>query len=408
MKLLEKVSIKVHLENSWDKIKINRKTSPGNDGIHVYEFERNEKKNLKLISNQLLSKTYKVDEPRKKRIPKNKFADTGEYRTINIYNIKDKIIQRSIHKEIKEFFPETINEISIGFVENGGVRKAVEKVREFYKKGYLWLTTVDIVDFFESININNLEKIIYKKLGKDKSLNWLINQCLSVIKNEINVEDKIYTDEEDIETGVPQGSVLAPFFSNVYMSSFDKTLVKNSIHAIRYADDIAILSKTKDEAIMNLAVVKGLLEKKFGLKIHGEKTKKRPKHYQLRNEAIFLGLSIKASDKKPWDISPEKKRIEENKLAIKILMNRDNLPLYKRFEKINARIIGWYTTYHFVGCNNYILIKTYSDVRDILENELSRVLVAKKFITHKISRKQAQFIGILKIEQIMEILSKKN
>ena len=73
------------------------------------------------------------------------------------------------------------------------------------------------------------------------------------------------------EQGAPQGAVLSPLLSNIYLDPLDKLMADKNVEMVRYADDFVILCKSEQEALKALRVVEKWTTER-GLKLHPEKT----------------------------------------------------------------------------------------------------------------------------------------
>jgi len=80
-----------------------------------------------------------------------------------------------------------------------------------------------------------------------------------------------------IPSGTPQGSVVSPLFSNIYLNRFDHEMTSRGYRLTRFADDWVVLCKTQAEAERALRDARMILES-LGLALHPDKTKDHPYH----------------------------------------------------------------------------------------------------------------------------------
>ena len=109
---------------------------------------------------------------------------------------------------------------------------------------------MDIRKFYPSLNHDILKAIIRKKV-KDKDLLWLLDEII------------------DSAEGVPIGNYLSQFFANLYMAYFDHW-VKEELkvkYYYRYADDIVLLSDSKEQLRSWLLAIKLYLTNVLKLKL---------------------------------------------------------------------------------------------------------------------------------------------
>ena len=251
MLLLNEVASISQLRDAWESIKRKGKNTPGVDNITLSSFASNLPKNIKEISIELKAKTYCFNAVLQRSIPK---PGKSQERHIGLYTIKDKVVQKSIQISLERkrrntasLFPDIYNNVSIGFIsrrknmdEPLGVRKAIEQIKKNYQDGYPVMVTADIKDFFDIIPKKQLYGKIIKRLP-DASTNWLIKQTLHPLVLKQDRFTGIIKPIDATEAGVTQGSILAPLYSNIFLSDFDLYLQNNNIRALRYADDFAFL-----------------------------------------------------------------------------------------------------------------------------------------------------------------------
>ena len=246
-------------------------------------------------------------------------------------------------KQKTSLFPEIYNDVAIAYIPGrNGVKYAVEKIKKFHKKGLLWITCLDIKDFFDNIPGDDLYKKLIKRLPDD-SINWLVKKT---------IEQGGYKDPY-LKNGVLQGSVLAPFYSNVFLSDFDLFLKTKKIVAVRFADDLAILSETQKKAIEYKEVVRSALFKLTKMHFYDDKDPiKAPKTSCLNNLAEFLGIRFSSRARK-LVIGPSYGKIAEEKAALTEVFNdsRDVPTLEKKISKANRSVESWAQHYFSIKCH---------------------------------------------------------
>ena len=72
--------------------------------------------------------------------------------------------------------------------------------------------------------------------------------------------------------GTPQGAVISPLLSNIYLDPLDKHMSVQGHEMIRYADDFVIMAKTPEECEQAMKLLNTWITE-AGLKLHPEKTK---------------------------------------------------------------------------------------------------------------------------------------
>lgn len=418
MSLLDDVAKIESLTKAWKHVKRNRRASYGIDKISVDDFGNNLDQHLQTLHKDLVSRTYKFNKVIERHIPKK---DKATYRKIAIYSIKDKIVLKSLQLLFENpnnpLFPDTRNSISIGFIrkltknEVSGIKLAIQKIPSIFKSGNVVMTSADICDFFDKININELHQKILDKLHPDTSLDWLIPKILEpevclIDRSTNNVTDLPHTNE-----GVSQGSVLSPLLSNIYLSDFDKAVESMHLHAFRYADDFVFFTKDIVEAKKTLAVIEKLLLKRFNLVLHPLKSHKGPKHYQLDIEkrfGLFLGIRLEYLEaKKTWLFEPVPSKVTELKEKIKNTLRISELTFSERITNVNVIVQSWNKTYQDVGCTVARLKTIYSEIRTLYLAGVNELLRSHKIISKNLNEDQLNFLGVLTFKYLFGVPNNK-
>lgn len=215
----------------------------------------------------------------------------GSERVVEQVGTKDYIIQQyllhTIHKPFDRFFEEG----SIGYRKGISREKAVRMVREAIDKGYNFVIESDIEDFFPSVDLEHVSRLLDHYIPeKDGLIKSLLRKCLYtdyVLNGKLCIREK----------GLAQGSPLSPVLANLYLDAFDETAASWGVRMIRYADDFIILTKTKEDAEHILSQTEAYLSE-IGLKIKKEKTGIRP----VAGGFHFLGIQFEKSAAK---VEPE-------------------------------------------------------------------------------------------------------
>ena len=168
----------------------------------------------------------------------------------------------------------------MAFVRNGVILK-LSKLAHYLSNCKKWVVDVDLKSYFDTILHEKLEALIRKRVG-DKYVLALIRQWL---KAGIMEEGKVRRPTD----GTPQGGVLSPLLSNIYLNEIDKLWNENSsVEIVRYADDMVLFCRTEKQAHYVLNKLRGQLEE-LGLILNEEKTK----IVHVRESFDFLGYTIK-------------------------------------------------------------------------------------------------------------------
>ena len=250
------------VEQAWELVKAN-KGAGGVDGETIEQFESNLKDNLYKLWNRMSSGTYFPQAVRTVGIPKK---DGGE-RKLGIPSITDRIAQMVAKLYVEPLVEPHFHKDSYGYRSERSAHQALEITRKRCWK-YDWVLEFDIKGLFDNIS----HELLMKAVRKHTDNRWLILYIERWIKAPVQMKDGTI---ENREEGVPQGGVISPVLSNLFMHyAFDKWMERTfpNIPWCRYADDGLVHCKSKAQAKM----VRASLEKRFeecGLEMHPTKTR---------------------------------------------------------------------------------------------------------------------------------------
>lgn len=238
------------LAEAWRRVK-SKKGSSGIDGqtIEKIVHEYGERKFLNELYLELKEKRFRPNPVRRTYIPKG----DGKQRPLGIPTIKDRVAQMAMKMVIEPIFEADFQDCSFGFRPKRNAHQAITKIREASRK-YYWVVDVDIKGYFDNINQKKLMKLLEKKIS-DRRILKLIHKWLEAGV----MEDGHFRDSV---TGVPQGGVISPLLSNIYLNVLDTLWVKKFSYLgqlIRYADDLVIMCHTKKDALESIKVLKGIM-----------------------------------------------------------------------------------------------------------------------------------------------------
>ncbi len=199
--------------------------------------------------------------------------EDGRKRALGILAIEDKIAQQAVRTIMNQIYETDFVNFSYGFREGRSQKDALDALHVgITRRKINWVMDADIQGFFDNINHEWLMKFIRKRIG-DKRIQRMISKWLKTGYIEEGKRVKQ-------EVGTPQGSVISPLLSNIFLHyAFDlwvnqwrKTVAKGDVIVVRFADDFVVGFQHLTEA---RRFVKELEErlKKFRLNLHPEKTR---------------------------------------------------------------------------------------------------------------------------------------
>lgn len=323
-------------------------TGRGIDGISCKEAVTYTQKHLKENLKALKNGTYNPLPAKRTEIPK----PDGRIRIIGIPSVMDKVIQQSIKTVLEPLYEELFSDTSYGFRPNRNIHDAVAKAKEYLDNGYIHVIQIDISSFFDNINHDRMMSVLYKKI-KDRDMLKLIRKYL---QSGIIGKDGKYI---KAVKGAVQGGNLSPLLANIYLDILDKELERQNIRFTRYADDVTLYCKSKEEVLNVLDMTERFIKVKLGMDINRNKTE-----IGMPEECVMLGFGFFKENGKYKSYIPEK---TIRKLAKKICTNIDNSTEYgEAIRKTSNEIKGWYSNYR--NADKFISVKSAKSLdRMILE-----------------------------------------
>lgn len=303
-----------------------KKGSPGVDHVTTEEFVRQIPENLWQLSDTLKEGSYRPQAIRRVQIPK---PGTKETRPLGIPTVRDRIVQAAVVNVIEPIFERDFAEQSYGFRPGRGCKGALRRVSELLNAGYVHVVDADLKGYFDSIPHDRLMACLRKKISDGRVL-ALIESFLTT-----GILDGLT--EWTPEMGAPQGAVLSPLLSNIYLDPLDHLMTQSGFEMVRYADDFVILCRTAVEATRALNVVQQWTAEN-GLILHPTKTR----IVDTRTERFaFLGYEF-WGDKRV----PRKKSLQKLKDTIREQTHRTNgTSINCVIVKLNQTLRGWF--YYF-------------------------------------------------------------
>jgi len=359
----------------------------GVDGQTADDYEIHLRDNLRDLLNRAKSGTYVAPPVRRVHIPKA--GSPGETRPLGIPTFEDKILQRAVLMVLEPVYEADFLDASHGFRPGRGAHGALDSLwKQAMNLGCCWIVDVDLRKFFDTIDHGHLREFLKRRV-RDGVIVRLIGKWL----NAGVLEEGVHTTPE---TGAPQGGVLSPLLSNMFLHYvldqwFDKEVrprLKGEAFLIRYADDFVIGVAREDDARRIMDVLPKRMSK-YGLTVHPEKTRlvrfhpeespdtesrgggaSSPKTFDFLGFTHYWGRARKGG----WVIKRKTAR-SRLKRALQALANwcRDqrHQPLPVQHRTLKQKLQGHYGYYGIVG-NFFSLQEFLEGAREIWKRWLSR------------------------------------
>ncbi len=338
--LIDKVFSRKNLELAWEKVKRNR-GSAGIDKMTIEQFEACKEEFLALLHQKLRDGTYRPKPVKRVEIGKS----DGGVRKLGIPAVMDRVCQQALVQRMEPIFEPLFLDCSFGYRRGRSPHDAMRKVWAELGAGDLWVVDADLRQFFDTIDQEKLLDLIAEEISDGRVLG-----LIRAILGSGVLEGGCW---QPTRTGVPQGGVASPLWSNIFLTPFDRAMTRQGYRLTRWADDFVVVCRTPAQARQALAFAEGFLLEELGVRLHPKKTR----IVHVRQGFEFLGYKVKQgkglrlSDTQrrgrgmhPYNLYaiPREKSVERFRTQIRHLSRRKApLKLGEVIDQLNPVIRGW-------------------------------------------------------------------
>ena len=347
--LYDKIFLPYILEESWQRVKENKGIA-GVDNVTIEMIEQGGVSEfLKALSEELRQQTYHPSAVKRVMIGK----PGGGERPLGIPTVKDRVVQTACMLVIEPIFEADFEEHSYGFRPKRSAKDAIAKVKEHLKSGKSLVYDADLSKYFDTIPHDKLIIALKERIKDQRMLKLIIRWLKAVVHHDgrnLGGKNKI---------GTPQGGVISPLLSNLYLHLLDRIISKATslfsklgVSIVRYADDFVLLGRTLPEQV--LTSLKALLYR-MDLNLNEEKSKQINAQQTPFN---FLGFTIRydkdlfdpSGRRRYWNIVPsDKSTIRIRSKLSDALSHMGHYAPDKLVQELNAIIRGWLNYYDVKG-----------------------------------------------------------
>jgi group II intron reverse transcriptase/maturase len=252
--------------------RVNPQSAPGVDGQSWAEYGQNLEERLTDLLNRVKSGRYVAPPVKRAYIPKG----DGDKRGIGMPTIENKVLERAITMLLEPIYEQDFKPFSYGFRPGRSAHQALQWIwSQCMNGGVQWILEVDIRKYFDTVKKPWLRTFLDRRV-RDGVIRRLIDKWLAA-----GVWEKGQLSYP--EDGVPQGGVISPILSNVYLHEvldcwfMQEVLprMKGRVFLVRFADDYILGFERKEDAEKVNRVLFKRFEK-YGLSLHPEKTRLVP------------------------------------------------------------------------------------------------------------------------------------
>jgi RNA-directed DNA polymerase len=341
------------LQEAYEMAKSND-GAPGIDGVTFEAIEESGVESfLRQIQDELVNHRYQPMPVRKKEIPK----DGGtKVRVLSIPAIRDRVVQGALKLILEPIFEADFQPGSYGYRPKRSAREAALRVDKAVAQRKTRVIDLDLRAYFDSVRHDLLLEKVARRVN-DADVMRLLKLILKSTGRK----------------GVPQGGVISPVLSNVYLNEVDKMLEKaiettrcgqyTQVQYARFADDLVILiSSHPNQDWVGRAMEKRLREELAKLKVEINEEKTRMVNLSTGESFGFLGFEYRLvrSRKGKWraHFVPKMKKRTALLRKLKAIFRRFvSQPVSRVIEEINPILRGWVTYFaigHSTRCFSYI------------------------------------------------------
>ena len=343
--------------------------APGIDGVTFAAIEESGPETfLRQIRDELVANTYRPMPARKKEIPK----DGGKVRVLSIPAIRDRVVQGALKLILEPIFEADFQPGSYGYRPKRTAHQAVNRVAQAIVEEKTRIIDIDLRAYFDNVQHSLLLEKVARRV-QDAAVMGLLKMILKATG----------------EKGVPQGGVISPVLSNLYLTEVDRMLEKaiattrygkyTSIQYARFADDLVILidSHRRHDWLVR-AVERRLREEVAKLRVEINEDKSRMVDLAKGGSFTFLGFEYRRilSRNGVWrpHYAPKLKKRTALFAKLREVFRRNvSQPVGTVIDEINPILRGW-ANYFRVGHSN----RCFSMVKHWVEKKVRRHLMRSR------------------------------
>jgi RNA-directed DNA polymerase len=372
---------------NWHNLKaasqkvMRNKGSGGIDNVSVKEWRKHEDRFLAILRGRLINKRYRSKPVKRVYIDK---PGSKKKRPLGIPVIMDRVCQQAVQNILSPLFEKLFHSDSHGFRPGRSTKTAAKRIEEMRRQGYRHVVDVDIKGFFDNVDHEILMKLV-RRVVKDRRVLGLIRGWL---KAGVMEEGEV----RYLTSGTPQGGVISPLLSNIYLTPLDNALTEQGYRHVRYADDVLILCKTHEEAQEALECVRAVLIR-LKLELNEEKTTLS----NFEDGFDFLGFRF---GKRGRGVGSKSLRSFHSKVRETTRRVQGDVPLGNIVENLNPIIRGW-GNYHNEGRNVGLFTKLDKWVRNRLRSYHRKRWRDRRGTNQKPSREELSEMGLISLRSIL-------
>ena len=321
--LIDKVSAPRVLRWAFTKVKANGGAA-GVDHQTIAMYEQQLEQQTEYLARTLKEGSYQPAAIRREWIPK---PESKEKRPLGIPTVRDRVVEKALQATLEPIFERDFAEQSYGFRPGRGCKDALRRVDQLLKEGFGWVVDADLKSYFDTIPHEQLLSRIEEKIADGRVLELIRKYLRQGVLEHLRYWQP--------EAGTPQGAVISPLLSNIYLDPLDQLMRASGVEMVRYADDFVLLCRSEAASQNALALVQQWTVE-AGLRLHPDKTRivdtSQPGGFD------FLGYHFEQGQRRP-----RQKSLEKFKDTLRAKTKRANgQSLQAIIANVNRSAQGWF------------------------------------------------------------------
>jgi RNA-directed DNA polymerase len=305
------------------------------------------------LRHELVTFRYRPLRNRQREIPKE---GTTKMRTLSIPAIRDRVVQGALKLILEPIFEAEFQPGSFGYRPNRTAHAAVKLVADAIVRHKTHIIDLDLKAYFDNVRHDRLLTKVAARVDDDDVMH-LLKMMLKATG----------------EQGVPQGGVISPLLSNLYLNEVDRMLERakavtrygkyTAVEYARFADDLVVLVDAHPRhAWLRNAIPKRLREELARLDVTVNEEKSRIVDLTKGECFGFLGFDFRQvrSVNGTWrpQYTPKVKKRTALLRKLKDIFGRSrSQPVHGVIQQLNPILRGWVNYFragHATRCFSYV------------------------------------------------------